>query len=160
MCLDDWIADRIRHRATRGGHPGGHTWLFPEVPEEARETLLHMAATRQIGTPVLVMMDPPDRWTLLGTRKILSMDRGRFSRFELARLRDIDPQNRDVKPGELERLRLRGTWPWERAIIWGPQGNEIYTWWNMLQMFPFRKLPPGWTGRRVHQTGDAGGSIG
>jgi hypothetical protein len=97
---------------------------------------------------VLAFGDSPERWSLLGTRKVVSLHDGETHEFRLEHLCTVEPWDRwdstalgATMDGAKEWKR---TWEFLRVRdnsgritkIWVPCGAEAYALWNILLMFP------------------------
>jgi hypothetical protein len=145
MDRDAWVAGRILWKARKHRLPGGRTFLFSELPEDLRERVAAVAAGRAAGRPVLAFVDSPQRWTLLGTGKVVSLHGGQVHECRLDCLTDVGPRDHPPDGAAVEQAReWKGSWEYLRvcegpgavADLWVPCGGEAYALWNILLMFP------------------------
>lgn len=136
---DNWIENRIRFRVAKNNLPGGNTYEYSRIPATVFPSINKVVEQQRIHRPVLAFVDEnnQDRWTLLGTEKILSQDSGRLDSARLAKLKKIEAQNPDLSKNEMQYLRLR-TGFLKSCVVWAPPGPEFFALWNILQMFPFK----------------------
>jgi hypothetical protein len=145
MDREEWVAGRILWKAGKHGLPRGRTHLFADLPDDLRELFAAVAVERAAGSPVLALVDSRDRWTLLATRKVVSLHGEKFHECRLDRFYDAGPRD-GCPPGAT--LDQAGQWKlsWEYlrvtddtgavADLWVPCGSEAYALWNILLMFP------------------------
>ena len=145
MDVDEWIESRITWKAGKHNLPAGRTWLFTDLPPTDRSRFEAAAAKCDLGRPVLVFLESPDLWTVLGTKKIMSRHHERLQAFPLRQLVRVGPIDKPQHEWPVEQVRdwkrsweylsLKGTW-WRKATIWVPCGGEAYALWSILHMFP------------------------
>ena len=146
MDVDAWVESRILWKARHAlGRPSDRTFRFADLAGDLQEQLGAAAGRRGAGRPVLAFVGSAERWTLLGTEKVVSRHHGRDHAFPLRELVGVTPVDWPMpwwtpervgqwKAG-LEYLCLRRSW-WRSAVVWGPPGSGTFALWNILGMFP------------------------
>lgn len=134
MRNDDWIENRIRWKAAKHGLPSDHAFAFPDLPETHRDHLTRVAEQRGIGNPVLALLDLGSRWTLLGTRRIVSSYDENLIEVEFSEVRDVGRRDRELQKHELEFLQLETNTSHAPIVVWAARGREFFAVWNILRM--------------------------
>jgi hypothetical protein len=134
MQSDDWLENRIRWKAAKHGLPADHTFAFPDLQETHRDDFTRVAEQRGVGKPVLAFLDFGSRWTLLGTRRIVSSYDETLIEVELSEVREVGRRDRDLSKHELEFLRLETKTSDSPIVVWAPRGREFFALWSILSM--------------------------
>lgn len=130
---DVHIADRILWRAAQHNLPADETFLFADMPKAIRRALQEEVATHDVGDPVLVFGSKLDRWTVVGTRGVVSSHFGAASHFHHANMSGFawaDPQGIKRCYQLIEVTLTDGT----RAHAWGPPVNQAVALQSILLM--------------------------
>ncbi len=131
---DKWVENRIRWKASRYDLPTVQAFEMDDVPAAHRDWLLAAAEENEVGIPVLVFLGDESRWTLVGTRKVISscgdnLRQCRLSEIESVRRRVQPTTEKDLECLEVK-LREGGV-----STIWAPRGGEVFALWSTLEMF-------------------------
>jgi hypothetical protein len=139
------IEERIRWRIGRRFPclPVGRTFFFEHLNNEMRDTIVPIAQARDAGNPVLLAVDGPERWTMIGTAGVVSFYAGQVHKCNLSKIAEL--HNRDPIPEGLspeEQARCKTSWEYLRITdragqhcdIWLPAGSEAFAFWSTLLM--------------------------
>lgn len=132
---EDWIEDRIRWKASRYNLPSaGQMWEMSDVPVHWHDRLRAIAEEHDAGTPVLVFLGDNVRWTLVGTRKVVSLCHGSLAQCPLSELERVRRGEQPAKV-DLECLELKLRGREDLAMVWAPRGDALFALWSVLEMF-------------------------
>jgi hypothetical protein len=138
------IESRILKRASHHGLPACRTFRFEDLKPGFQEEILTAAGKQLRGRPVLAFVDSPQRWTLLTTRAVLGLDRGRLWSVDLQDLTVVTNASKPPVGASTEEVgRWKGSWEYLRlegrnagvGVVWVPCGGQAYALWNILLAF-------------------------
>lgn len=137
---DDWLEQQLRRKFDRYRLPGPRTLILADGVDAAPKSLRTLATAEAVGRPMLALVDTPEHWTLLGTKAVLSYDRGTVTRVLLEEIQQVEATKMDQIPRESnEHLELADRQ--QRAhTVWAPAGPEFFTFWSLLKWLI--QLPP------------------
>lgn len=128
---DQWIEDRILWAARKNGLPSGMTVLYKEA-EGLPPNLV--ASSGRTGIPVLAFVEGDNRWTVLGTNKIITIDNGVIDEVNLDEIKDVRMPGDEQVPqkSECDFLVIEDTVGITHHI-WVPCGREFFALSNILK---------------------------
>lgn len=128
---DAFIAGRIRWRASKHGLPDHDTYEFADAPDAVRSSFDDICRDHDIGLAVLVFGNAPERWTVIGTRAVISHYDGAVHHCELSQIADFDSGMPRVPKKEMEYLNVTLN---DSSLVrlWGPRGSQFFALWSIL----------------------------
>jgi hypothetical protein len=130
---DDWLEQQLRRKCDRYRLPGPRTLILGDGVDAAPESLRTLATAEGVGRPMLALVDTPEHWTLLGTRAVLSYDRGTVTRVLLEDILQVEAARMDQTPRESnEHLELADRQQ-RTHTVWAAPGPEFFAFWSLLK---------------------------
>jgi len=131
MLDDDFIAGRIRWRASKHGLPNYDTHEFADAPDVVQAAVNEVCAGYDAGLLVLVFGNTSDRWTVIGTRAVVSYYGEAVHHCPLSQIVDFDRSKPFVRKQDMEYFDVTLT-DTSTVRIWGPRGSQFSALWNIL----------------------------
>lgn len=130
---DAFIAQRIRWRASQHGLPSDDTFAFGEHPANLAAAIKDACSDHEVQNPVLVFGRQLDRWTILGTRKLLSRYENNVSACEYSQITELGHAERLEDKATLQLIRVKLV-DGREVRAWGPPGAQFFAMWNIVLM--------------------------
>jgi hypothetical protein len=129
---DQWIKDRILWAAKRNSLPMGMTSIYDDSQNLPESLRLHAHLS---GIPVLVLVSGEDLWTVLGSQRIVTMEKGHVKTIDLESIADIDMPS-ESKQGQ-KKMECHSLLIDDKSgvknQVWAPAGREFFAIWNILR---------------------------
>ncbi|MCB9223249.1 MAG: hypothetical protein H6582_03645 [Crocinitomicaceae bacterium] len=88
---DQFISDRIIWRAEQHEFPYETAFLYSKLPESEKQIYDQLAHSNEIGIPVLFFKANGHKWTILGTRKVISGTMDNYVTIDYSQIEDTNP---------------------------------------------------------------------
>ena len=112
--------------------PSRDTHEFIDTPVAVRAAIDDVYGSYDIGLPVLVFGNVADRWTILGTRAVLSFYDGALHHCALPQIAGFNnPKASRVPKQNRQYLTVRLV-DSSTVQLWGPRGSQFFALWNIL----------------------------
>lgn len=128
---DQFVAGRIRWRASKHNVLRGDTHEFAAAPEALRSFIDDTCAGYEVGLLVLVFGRTRDRWTVVGTRAVVSHFDAATNFCPLSEVAALTSGTPLAKKQEMEVLRVSRA-DSSSVHLWAPCGPEFFALWNIL----------------------------
>ena len=136
----------ILFRAKKWFLPKGKTRIFEDVQEETQQLVSDAVESLDIGEPVLLCWDGPQRWTVVGCEGVATWDNGEsaycaYAEMKRIRSRGLAKANRSRDLPQEQWQERRSSWEYltvrdrsdEEHEIWVPADAEAYALLNILE---------------------------
>lgn len=136
MNKSDWYKDRILWRANKNDLLSKRCALFSSLDDKTRSSIISVIGDD--AEPVIIFWDCDNKWTSIGTNKVVSYINGNVSQCFLD---EIDKALSIYNPRSYENIKIEAEFievgP-NKALIWAPAGPELFALMNILLMFPLK----------------------
>jgi hypothetical protein len=126
---DRWIRERILRAARKNGLPAGITSIYESstsLPSSLRDN------ASRTGIPVLTIVAGENRWTVLGTEKIIANEEGTIKEITLDDIKAVHwPGEETREKRECDCLVVEDNFGIEHRL-WVPPGREFFAVFNIL----------------------------
>lgn len=131
---DDWIEHRMRWAFGKHELTPAQAHFIPDLLADCPAEAIEAASSGRVGRAVVAFSRGDERWTLVGTRAVISHFDGQDVRVDLAELATIDVADRNLKKTEHEHLALTDR-DGRQHVIWLPRGGAFFAVWGVLKRF-------------------------
>ncbi|EDM45733.1 hypothetical protein SCB49_07987 [unidentified eubacterium SCB49] len=141
---DEYIAKRLKWKAGKHNLPTENSFLFDGLPTENQNHYSEFFKNLNIGIPVLLYTHPKnDKWTMIGTRKIVWGEYDEFESLPISEIKEMRPKSlmeisktgkatkEQVKKSEWDELTITNLNS-EQFIIQAFKGSDFFSMWNIL----------------------------
>jgi hypothetical protein len=130
---ENWIEESLVRMLHQHGLPRLHTHVMSDPSFDKPSSMSIAIVNESIGVPIVAVIDDAEKWTVLGTKAVISKHHGELVTVPYQEISSVEPAGLGQQAkAEHTRLEIRDA-NGRLSLVWLPPGNELFAFCNILR---------------------------